>query len=318
MLREVSGLIRRHLAIVSAASAIAIALEAPGLAQQGMMRGKVIDAQGQPVEGAKITIAAAEGNRRFEVKTNKKGEFVQIGLASGNYTVTADKEGIGQQSTPARVSIGSPTEVNFQLTAQAANAAGVEKIRKGFDEGVALNRAGDYDGAIAKFTETAAIVPNCHDCYAQIGFAQMQKKQYAEAEASFKKAIEMKPDYGAAYNGLATVYNAQRKFDEAAAASAKALELGGAAGAAGGNADAMYNQGVILWNQGKIADAKKQFEDLVKADPNHAGGHFQLGMALVNEGKLTEAVAEFEESLRLAPDGPNAAQAKALLSQLKK
>ena len=71
----------------------------------------------------------------------------------------------------------------------------------------------------------------------------------------------MKPDDAEAYNGLANVYNAQRKFDEAAAASAKANELaaaapGGAGG--GGSADSLYNQGVILWNSGKIADAKKR------------------------------------------------------------
>ena len=41
-------------------------------------------------------------------------------------------------------------------------------------------------------------------------------------------------------------------------------------------------------------------------------------MALVNEGKLKEAGAEFETYLKLAPTGPNAAQAKALAAQLPK
>ena len=38
-------------------------------------------------------------------------------------------------------------------------------------------------------------------------------------------------------------------------------------------ADAAYNQGVILWNAGKIAEAKTQFEASVKADPNYADEH---------------------------------------------
>jgi tetratricopeptide (TPR) repeat protein len=307
----------RCLVLAGVACLLAVALHTPALAQQlGMIRGKVVDSKGQPIEGAKITFESSEGGRKFEGKTNKKGEFVQIGLVSGTYTVTAEKEGIGKQSTPARVSIGTPTEVNFQLSAAAADDHKAT-VRKGFDEGVALNKAGDYDGAIAKFTETSNTIPNCFDCLAQIGFAYSQKKQFTEAEAAYKKAIEMKPDYAAAYNGLATVYNAQKKFDEAAAASAKAVEYGGAAPGSGG-ADAMYNQGVIFWNQGKIAEAKKQFEDVLKADPNHADAHYQLGMALVNEGKLPEAIAEFEQSLTLAPNGPHAAQAKALLGQLKK
>ena len=80
----------------------------------------------------------------------------------------------------------------------------------------------------------------------------------------------------------------------------------------------MYNQGVILWNAGKIAEAKKQFEAAVQANPNHAEAHYQLGMALVNEGNLAGAATEFETYLKLAPDGPNAATAKSLVAQLKK
>jgi Flp pilus assembly protein TadD len=80
----------------------------------------------------------------------------------------------------------------------------------------------------------------------------------------------------------------------------------------------MYNQGVILWNGGKVADAKKQFEAAIQANPSHAEAHYQLGMALVNEGNLAGAGSEFETYLKLAPDGPNAATAKSLVAQLKK
>ena len=149
----------------------------------------------------------------------------------------------------------------------------------------------------------------------------MQKKDYDKAEASYKKAIELKADYADAYAGLASVYNAQRKFDLAAAASAKATELSstlGGGNTASGGADALYNQGVILWNGGKVAEAKKAFESAIQANPNHAEAHYQLGMALVNEGNLTGAATEFETYMKLAPDGPNSATAKALVAQLKK
>ena len=80
----------------------------------------------------------------------------------------------------------------------------------------------------------------------------------------------------------------------------------------------MFNQGVILWNAGKVAEAKKQFEGAVQANPSHAEAHYQLGMALVNEGNLAGAATEFETYLKLAPAGPNAATAKSLVAQLKK
>ena len=150
---------------------------------------------------------------------------------------------------------------------------------------------------------------------------EAQKKDLEKAEAAYKKAIELKADYGEAYSGLANIYNMQRKFDEAATASAKAMELSGAGGGAaagGGSPDALFNQGVILWNAGKIADAKKQFEATIAAKPDHAEAHYQLGMALVNEGNLAGAGAEFEKYVQLAPNGPNAATAKGILATIKK
>jgi Flp pilus assembly protein TadD len=96
------------------------------------------------------------------------------------------------------------------------------------------------------------------------------------------------------------------------------LGAGGGGGGGGGNADAMFKQGVILWNAGKIAEAKKQFESAVAANPNHAEAHYQLGMALVNEGNLAGAATEFETYLKIAPTGPNAATAKSILGSLPK
>src|SRR5256885_15867646 len=98
------------------------------------------------------------------------------------------------------------------------------------------------------------------------------------------------------------------------------MELSGSAAgaAAGGNPDAMFNQGVILWNAGKIADAKKQFEATIAAKPEHAEAHYQLGMALVNEGNLAGAGADFEKHVKLAPNGPNGGTAKGILATIKK
>jgi tetratricopeptide (TPR) repeat protein len=201
-----------------------------------------------------------------------------------------------------------------------ALAAKTAELRKAFDDGVALSRAGKYDESVESFNKAIALNPKCQDCFYNIGFAYSQKKEYDKAEENYKKALEVKPDYAEAYNGLANIYNAQRKFDLAAEASSKASQLSAAAPGAlqGGNADALFNEGVILWNGGKIAEAKTKFQAAIAANPNHAESHYQLAMALVNEGKLKEAGEEFNTYLKMSPDGPNAATAKALVAQLPK
>ena len=323
MVRRLNG---RHAWLAGCASLLVLAMALPASAQStGMVRGVVKDASGKIIEGAKINIDAEANNRHFDTKSDKKGEFVQIGLPPGAYKITAEKDKL--MSPPSNITVRIAAAAPVTLVIGAGGGASPEvaaknaELKKTFEEGVAASRAGNHDAAIASFTHAAELNTGCYDCYYNIAFSESQKKDYDKAEAAYKKAIEIKPDYAEAYSGLATVYNQARKFDEAAAASAKAMELSGsgAAGAAGGgNADAMFNQGVILWNAGKIAEAKKQFEGAIAANPNHAESHYQLGMALVNEGNLAGATTEFETYLKLAPTGPNAATAKGILGTLKK
>jgi tetratricopeptide (TPR) repeat protein len=320
----------RSLAICAFVLGLA-AIAAPGYAQTGQVKGKVVDVNGKPVEGAVVTIEGSDsGGRKFTVKSNKNGDYIQIGLQPGQYKITATKDQLSQ-SFNQRVGLDM-VEVNFSLKpgsnanmsdedrkkAAAKNAA----IKSAFEEGVTLSNAGKNDEAIAKFNEVIAQVPKCPECYSNIGANYAQKKDWAQAEASYKKAIEVDPNAADAYNGLANVYNAQKKFDQAAEASAQAMKIAGAAGATGtgggASASAMFNQGVILWNAGKIPEAKKQFEDAVKADPKLADAHYWLGMANLNEGKMPDAATHFDEYLKLAPTGQYAEQAKGILSQIKK
>lgn len=324
MSRLISG---RPLLVLGLAALALFLLAPPSQAQTGAVSGRVVDGADKPLEKAVVVIEFTDGiNRRYEVKTNKKGEFIQIGLAPGNYKITAKFENLGEQSQTVRVRLGDPTKVDIVLGGgpggmtkeDAAKAAAVKGL---FDEGVALSKEHKYDEAIAKFTEASDVTPGCFDCYYNIGFAHSQKKEFDQAEAAFLKAIELRPNYVDAYNGLATVYNAQKKFDKASEASQKAAELAASAGpgtSGAGAVEAEYNQGVILWNAGKIVEAAEHFQKAILLKPDHADAHYQLGMAYVNQNKLADAVPMFEKYLELAPDGQFAPTAKGILASIKK
>ena len=283
---------------------------------QSVVRGKVNDAQGKPIEGATVVFEAEGVNRRTQTKTDKGGEFLQVGLQSGAYKVTASKEGVGSQTLPSNVRQGPNQALNFSISAasgmSAADKQAAVAVQTAAGAAMDAMKAGQHDEAIAKFNEVIAKVPNCADCYYNIGVAHTQRQRPAEAEAAFKKTIELKPDSAEAYTGLANLYNGQKKFDLAAEASAKASQYsGGAAG--GGSAEASFNQGVILFNSGKFAEAKPQFEAAVKADPNMAMAHYQLGMTNLNTGDFAGAVTALEAYLKVDPNGPKAAEVKAAL-----
>ena len=313
---------RTHLFRAAFAAIVSLALAGPALAQGGMIKGKVMDPQGQPVADAKIEIVSTESDaRKFNTTTDKKGEFVQIGLRSGGYKVTASKDKVGTQQLMTSVRQGGGgSNLSFSLSPVSGLTAADQKkmvaLQAAFTAGSEAIKAGNHDLAIAKFTEAIAASPDCKDCYVNIGYSQTEKKAYPEAEAAFKKAIELDANAGEAYAGLAALYNAQKKYDLAQEAGAKAASLS-PAGTGGGGAEASYNQGVILFNSQKFADAKVQFEAAVKANPGMALAQYQLGMTALNLGQIPDAVKALEAYLQLEPNGEKAGEVKTALPALK-
>ena len=303
--------------LTAAVLAFLLGVAPAALAQSTMIKGKVVDGKNQPLVGVQITIEFMGGvNRKLETKTDKRGDFIQLLTESGQYRVTATDAKIGSASNTTRVSLGRVAEMTIVLVpSTAANDAGkAAELKKVFEDGVQASRSGQHDVAIEKFQAALAASPGCFDCQFNIGVAYMAKKDEKQAEEAWKKALEIKADYTEAMNALSTLYNNQKRFEEASAMSAKAASAGGT----GGSPEAVFNQGIILWNQGKAAEAKVKFEETIKMSPTHADAHYQLGMAMLNGGQLAEAVGMFETYLKLAPDGQYATQAKGIIAQLKK
>lgn len=315
---------------VTAGVLAALAMAATASAQSGQVRGKVLDDKGQPVADARITLEyKGDLTLKRETKTDRRGAFIQAGLTSGPWEVTAQKGDLKQTLT-TRVSVGQMSELDFSLapggTAGAMSADDARKLaelRKALEgkyvAAVGLIDAEKYDEGIAALTALIAETGGCAICEAKIGEALWKKGDEAGAEAAFKKAIAADPKLPDPYAALASLYNQQKKFDQAAEMSKKATELSGAGGASGGaSASVVFNQGIIFWNQSKIAEAKAQFEQAIKLDEKFADAHYWLGMALVNEGKLPEAVVSFEKYLTLAPTGQHAETAKGIIKSIKK
>jgi tetratricopeptide (TPR) repeat protein len=317
------------------AAALLVAVVSTTALAQPLVRGRVVDSTGKPVQDAVVEFVAQFVALNRSAKTDSKGEFLMVGLPSGQYAVTATKEGIGTDKITANVSQGQNQPVMFTLKPAApaggggsiiGPAAGADAESKKAAQALqALAKtgsdalaAGNNDGAIAAYSDVVAKAPTCGDCYFNLGLAYMNKKQLPEAEAAFKKAIEIKADNVNAHTQLASVYNQQRKFDLAAEESALAAKYSASGTAGGGNAEALYNQGVTLFNGGKFAEAKTAFEGATKADPKHALAHYQLGMTALNLGDFNLAVSSLETYLQLDPNGPKAAEVKASLPALQK
>jgi Flp pilus assembly protein TadD len=233
---------------------------------QSHVSGTVVDAQNKPVQGAVILFDMKDRAMKRETKTDKKGEYLFIGLPTGDYTVTASKDGLTDSAT-TNISGAAKVKVNFTLqpatvvkkavgtgleAAGTGNLATTErpKDKNEYAElqataAAALEafKANRHDEAATKLTDVVAKMPNCADCYLYLGVSLYETQKLPEAEAAFKKSVELQPSVEG-YTALVRYYNAQKQFDLAAEMGKKAADLAAAppapppaaAGAAAGGA----------------------------------------------------------------------------------
>jgi tetratricopeptide (TPR) repeat protein len=308
-------------ALIAALLLVGLGLVTPQAeAQTGTARGRVLDAQGQPIPDAKVLIEFQGGvTRKFEVKTNKKGEFMQVGMQPGPYRFTVSKEGYQSGFVDQRISLGDPTQVpDFTLntTAQAAQQAGgaeASALRASFQKAVDLQSAGKIDDAEAAYKAILATSPDVPEVYQNLGQLYLTKKDYPNAETAFLKGLELRPDSSDMSTLLARVYQESGQTEKAMALIEKS------AGANPQDAKAQFNRGIFLLNANKNEEAIGAFEAAIKADANMAEAYYRLGALMVGQGKIPESIQYLEKYLSLNPtDAQNVATAQGLLKALKK
>jgi tetratricopeptide (TPR) repeat protein len=311
--------------VVTGGLMVACLLLAAEARAQGAARGKVLDEKGQPLEGAVITIDYQGGvTRKFTTKSNKKGEYTQVGLQPGMYKITAAKDGYQGGYLDARISLGEPTYLpDFKLmTAAAARTAAsggpeaekaVAELRQMVKDAQALAAEKKYDEAIAAFQAVLAKnVAAPEEVHFRIGQLQAEKKDWPAAEASFLKALELKPGHSGATLELANVYQSSGQKEKAAEQMAKAQESGGA------DANVQYSTGILHLNAGRQEEAAAAFKKAIAIDPNHAESYYHLGTIALNQNNIPEAIANLEKYLSFNPtSAQNVATAQALIKALK-
>jgi cytochrome c-type biogenesis protein CcmH/NrfG/thiol-disulfide isomerase/thioredoxin len=151
-----------------------------------------------------------------------------------------------------------------------------DEFQQAFTKARALAAHQEYKDAISEFQRAAALKHgDCADCYRAIGEANIHLKKYKDAAAAIRQALTLKPD------NPVELYNA----------------LGVALFFDGDKAS--LNDAVAAFNQA-IQLSHESFEQ----------AYFNLGFALIKQGKSEEGVQALRTYLKLAPNGPDARDAR--------
>ena len=100
-------------------AAVLLALTTPfALAQSASLatlRGRVLDPQGAPLDGARVTLRQAATALERETTTEQRGSFVLSDLAPGEYTLRVRGDGFAERAYPIVLHVSQNAEVTLRL-----------------------------------------------------------------------------------------------------------------------------------------------------------------------------------------------------------
>ena len=294
-------------------------------AQRAQVQGQVKGVDGQPLKGAVIHIDDTQIERRFTVKTNKKGRYFHGAIPLGYYRVSVHVNGAEMHVVP-RVRIyrtkepgdtfaydAEPVRVDFDLkaiaelkkkrqealakrsaTEIAADRAKEEERKFGhmneeFKKGRVHLHARRHKQALAAFVRAAEIDPRQHVIFANMGEVHRSLRKYDDAIESYQKALTVlaqNPDNKVGAKYQMNLGLLYGLIDQTdQAISAIKKALELNPSDA---AQAYFNLGATLVNSGRNEGAITAFKKAIEANPNHANSQYQLGVCLLGMAEVTE------------------------------
>jgi hypothetical protein len=252
-------------------------------AQTGIAQGRVVDDKGQPVVGANIEISFEGGvTHKLQVKSNKKGEYIQVGLQPGVYKFTGSKEGYRPYFVEFRVNLGDPTNIpDIKLVPAAADGkapgpnAPSADLAAAVQAALDLTKAQKFDEAEVAYNDLITKSPQTPGLHFNLAYVYAQKKEWDKAEAEYKKVIELQPDYSDAYIQLASVYQNKGDVQKATDFITKAV------GDHPDDPKMQFTLGLYFLNASKTDEAVAAFTKVASMDPKNAETQFYLGILAV-------------------------------------
>lgn len=303
-------------------------------------------------KGNYFSLGVALGKYKVSLMQGEKELFHYNGVAVNSDETTLDFDLQKEQQQQAQGQGLSPEQLKQRQEAAAKQQKEVNTV-KALNEKLAAaaqsTQAGDYEAAITTLNEATQIDPNrdliwfkLADAYRSSSSKQTdaaeKTKRIDTAIADYQKAIDLKKQamqtsakpedsktLAAYYNNLGEACGREGKTDCAIQAYTDAVQADPA-----GAGQYYFNMGAILTNANTANDptlrkkAVDAFDKAIAADPNRADAYYWKGSNLIGLATLQgekmvapDGTAEaFQKYLDLAPTGPHAEEAKAMLAGL--
>jgi len=321
----------RVLALLGLATlmAVTLSLVAPPAASAAQfnatVRGKVIDVDGNPIEGVKVTIRKrvqdpSRPQDPIEIETDDGGNFQARNVSLGEITIYFEYEGLESHEETRELRRAGPVRVDVTMKAAEVPEEFVraQVANDAYGAGVDAFNAGDYPDTVTQMNAALTVLEDTADnaearahVYAVLGAAYSRQRMFDEAVDALTKRLGYAPDDAAAHLDLAQALTDSGDGEAAQPHFAAALQLDP------DDAITQYNAGVTMVNAGNVEGGIALIERAIELQPVYPLAHKNLGYAYARVAEYAKAVAAFEKYIEQAPDADDVAQIQDFIVALK-
>ncbi len=157
-----------------------------------------------------------------------------------------------------------------------------------------MNRR-QYTEAQQDLTKAMGIAPTSPSPYVQMGNLYKLQKQDMESIKYYQQALDKDPASTDALQGIMNVYLAQKQTDQAIAAARTQI-------AKSPNTGGFYDLlGTALFQKKDLSGADAALRKAIELDKNSSDALLKLGQVQVAEGSVTQALATYQQSIKDHP-----------------
>ncbi len=149
--------------------------------------------------------------------------------------------------------------------------------------------------AVQVARDAVRLNPYLADARVSLGLAELLAGRREAARKELDTALELDPTHGDAHFGLARLAETGGRLDLAEDFYRQAIEL---------RPEPMYSDhlGALLYQQGRYAEAERQFRSSLNLAPDNVNALRNLGGVQYALGQVDEAAATFQRALKVRPD----------------
>jgi tetratricopeptide (TPR) repeat protein len=197
-----------------------------------------------------------------------------------------------QPSPTARRTSSNDSLLDVQPVKPVANTVGSADTKHAYQ----LLEQKQFAAAAKEARDLAAQYPNDSEAWKIAGFAEMNLKQYADAAKDLEKAVELqrnaKQNDPNTESALAQAYVLAERYQEALPLLTAAIAQ------SGDKPDPMmiYYRGISEYKTGKVADAEKSFNAVLKVNPKDTLSLYYLAQIALAKNDLDGAIANLNRA----------------------